>query len=116
MTHANLTRWIKAADTQRFRVAAVFERTTSHPSKMRGCLHSAVATIRPVADLPIDHRTGFSSGAPSQRMPGHGTGATPVVKLATMIGVALVVLAGLLTFDLLVLWITAGRLIARLPF
>jgi hypothetical protein len=139
MTSPNLARWIKTTDTRRPPAAAAFERAPPHPSNMRACLHAAVATLqsgvkafvadhgsgavrdfaqrasRPVADLAIDNRTGFSNAAQDRSAPGYVASVTPE-KLAKMLGVALAMIAGILAFDLLVLWIAAGRLIERLPF
>jgi hypothetical protein len=115
MTNANLTRLIKATDARR---------ATPRSSHMRACLHSAVATMqsgfkafvadrhpsetRPdwlTADRPIDQGT-----------PGYIAAVAPGVQWAKIMTAALVVIAGVFAFDFLVLWISAGRLIERLPF
>jgi len=53
-----------------------------------------------------------SSGIPDQSLSRH----LPPVKLAKMIAVAFVVVAGMLAFDLPILWITSGKFLARFPF
>jgi hypothetical protein len=40
---------------------------------------------------------------------------TPAVNLAKVIIGALIIIAGILTFDFLILWITSGKFIERLP-
>jgi hypothetical protein len=112
MTRSSLARRIETVDRRRSCVAAAFGQP--HPFNMRARLYPAVATMRPTADLPMDHRTRFEAQGP--RLPGHNVSDTLFVKLAKMIAVALVLIAGVLSFDLLVLWVAAGRLIARIPF
>ena len=119
MTHTNLTRWIKAADSRRARPRS---------STMRACLHSAVATMRSgikafVSDrhqsevqCPIDQGAGLSNRGHDQKAPGYIGSFRPAVNLAEMIIAALAVIAGILVLDLLVLWIAAGKLIERIPF
>jgi hypothetical protein len=56
----------------------------------------------------------FSDGVQAQSVPGYKS-VTPLVKLAKIIVVALVVIAGILAFDFLILWITSGKFLERLP-
>jgi len=42
--------------------------------------------------------------------------ATLVVKLVKLIGLALVLLAAILAFDFVILWIASARVIERIPF
>jgi hypothetical protein len=72
--------------------------------------------MRPAAASPTDYRVGSSNGVQGDSLPGRIAGDTPIAKLAKMIGVGLAMIAGILSFDLLVLWIAAGRLIAHIPF
>jgi hypothetical protein len=44
------------------------------------------------------------------------TSVTPLVKLAKAISIALVAIAGISALDFVILWITSGRLIERIPF
>jgi hypothetical protein len=64
--------------------------------------------------LQINTRTALSNGVQDQSFP--DPRVTPVVKLAKLISAALVMIAGILTFDLLILWIASGRVIERMPF
>jgi hypothetical protein len=64
--------------------------------------------------LQNNTRTALSIGVQDQSFPDRRV--TPVVKLAKLIGAALVIIAGILTFDLLILWIASGRVIERMPF
>jgi hypothetical protein len=72
-------------------------------------------------DWPTDERE-FNvwavspSGARDQGLPANRHRVTLVVKLAKIIGLALVLVAAILAFDLLVLWIASARVIERMPF
>jgi len=72
-----------------------------------------------VADRrPSEMRPDWPTAARSvdQGTPGYVATVTPGVQWAKIMTAALVVIAGVLAFDFLVLWISAGRLIERLPF
>jgi hypothetical protein len=56
------------------------------------------------------------SGARDQGLPVIERRATAVVKLAKLIGLALVLLAAILAFDFAILWIASARVIERIPF
>jgi hypothetical protein len=123
MTNANLSRLIKATASPR---------ATPRSSHMRACLHSAVATMQSgikafVADRHPSEVRGSARRAAQQTAqgpdwpidqgtPGYIATVTPGTQWAKIMTAALVVIAGVLAFDFLVLWISAGRLIERLPF
>jgi hypothetical protein len=109
MTSAHLTRWIKATDTRR---------ATPRPASMRACLHSAVATMQSSikAFTPVGQDAAFSSCVGDQRALESSTDVAPNGGLARIMVAALAVVAGVVAFDFVVLWITSGMLIARLPF
>ncbi len=57
-----------------------------------------------------------TSGARDHSLPANKPGAAPVVKLAKLIGLASVLLAAILAFDFVILWIASARVIERMPF
>lgn len=130
MTNSKLTHWIKAADARRVCVAAFAmptsikafvadHRQRNVSTSAQPAFHRTVpgeAEARLTADLTTDHRTAFSIGAPGQSMPRYIPSVTPAMKLAKMLVVALVMIAGILTVDLLILWVAAGNFIERFPF
>jgi hypothetical protein len=110
MTSAHLTRWIKATDTRR---------ATPRPASMRACLHSAVATMQSsikAFTVPIDRDAALSSCVGDQRALESSVDVAPNGGLARIMVAAIAVVAGVVAFDFVVLWLTSGRLIARLPF
>jgi|SRR5271156_3127545 len=110
MTSAHLPRWIKATDARR---------ATPRSASMRACLHSAVATMQSsikAFTVPIDQHAAFSSRAVDERALESGANVAPNGGLAKIMVAALAVVAAVVAFDFLVLWITAGRLIEHLPF
>ena len=60
-------------------------------------------------------QTSLSNGVQNQSTSGHIASITSIAKLTKMIIVALVIIAGMLTFDFLILWITSGKFLERLP-
>ena len=121
MTNANSAQWIKATESRR---------ATPRSSRMRACLHAAVTTMqtciktfvterhqrdvrgsaRRVSQQPVQDR------GHEQRVPGPIARVSATAGLAKIVAAALVVIAGVVALDLLVLWIAAGRLIERIPF
>jgi hypothetical protein len=79
---------------------------------LRGALDVNRGALAPTLDSR--HREEMLTQAHS--VPGYITSVAPVVKLAKMIILAFVMIAGILTFDLLILWIASGKLIERIPF
>jgi hypothetical protein len=51
-----------------------------------------------------------------QSIPGYSTSVTPVVGWAKIVSAAVVLLAGIMVFDCLILWIASARVIERMPF
>jgi hypothetical protein len=116
MTNAHLTRWTKATDDQR---------TTPRSANMRACLHSAVATMQSCFKAFVAERhESEARGFPAQTVPAcndegasvSGVRVAPRVELAKIMVGAFAVVAAVVAFDFLVLWVTSGQLIARLPF
>ena len=66
----------------------------------------------PTADPQIDNWTNLPNVVQGQRLPR----VTPVVKLRNIIGISVALMAGILAFDFLILWIASARVIDRLPF
>jgi hypothetical protein len=70
----------------------------------------------PAADRPADQVVRLSNRGRDLGVQGAVADVTPVWTWAKVITAALIVVAGVLAFDLVVLWLTAGGLIERLPF
>ena len=102
MTHANLTRWVKAANARRVCDAAF--------KASRQIVQRTGETRRDrlVAGQPIDGQGDASNGVLDS--------GVARVSLAEPIIAALLVISGVLAFDLAVLWVAAGKVIERLPF
>ena len=109
MTHTSLTRWVKAADARQVCGAAL--RASRQIVQRAG----GIRCDRLAVDLPSDGRTGFSNSILDQRLAGHVASITNV-SLTKLIGGMLLVISGVLAFDLVVLWIAAGKVLERLPF
>ena len=71
-------------------------------------------TVRPLP--PIDQTVRFSSRNQKQTTPASAGKVTPGVPWARSVAVALLVVAGAMAFDFVVLWSASGRVIERLPF
>jgi hypothetical protein len=120
MTHTSLNQWIKASE---------FQRGTPASHGMRACLHAAVNTMHSgfkavVAERHLSELYGFAKRAPhpqndrlevDQRAATAGTAVVFGAQSAKIFASALVVIAGVVAFDLAILWIAAGRVIDHLP-
>ncbi|HEV2188612.1 MAG TPA: hypothetical protein VGR70_15485 [Stellaceae bacterium] len=72
-------------------------------------------------DWPIDERefdiwTVLPSNVEDQGLPLNRHCATLIINLAKIIGLALVLIATLLAFNFLILWIASARVIEQVPF
>jgi hypothetical protein len=56
------------------------------------------------------------SGTQDQSLPANRHRVTLVVKVTKIIGPALALVAAILAFDFLILWIASARVIERMPF
>ena len=61
-------------------------------------------------------QTGVPNGCQTRGRPENRYGRTTVVKLTNIIMIWLALLAGILAFDFMILWIASGRVIERIPF
>jgi hypothetical protein len=85
-------------------------------ARLRGTSGQVEGELRPTGEREFNIWAVSPSGARDQGFLANRNRVTLVVKLAKIIGLALVLVAAILAFDFLILWIASARVIERMPF
>jgi hypothetical protein len=111
MTHTSLNKWIKVAESRRAAPLA--------SSRMRACRHFgdfyALAKRASHGTTKVELDVGRDEIGADQALAVPAPAAVFGTQSAKIFASALVVIAAAMAFDLLILWVAAGRVIDHLP-